>query len=60
VKSLPRRTGQSESLIVNNFEKLLELDSYALKHLESLDRFEKQLIQHKLDGPTRSVLSESK
>jgi hypothetical protein len=44
VRSLPRRQENAESLVLNNLGKKIELDKYALRHLEFLDKFEKQLL----------------
>ena len=40
--SLGRREG--ESLILNGLNKKMELDHYALRHLEFMDKFEQQLL----------------
>lgn len=44
VRSMPRRQEGGESLVLNNFTRKIELDKYALRHLEFLDKFEKQLL----------------
>jgi len=47
-------------MVLKSFDKLVQLDSYALEHLECLDKFERLLINQKLDIATRSTPSEPK
>jgi hypothetical protein len=50
MRSMPRKleggSGNGEGLVLNNLGKKIELDKYALRHLEFLDKFEKQLLQN--------------
>lgn len=41
-----RKIESHDSLVLNNMSKKMELDTYALRHLEFMDKFEKQLINN--------------
>jgi|JI9StandDraft_1071089.scaffolds.fasta_scaffold558476_1 hypothetical protein len=57
VKSLPKRTAKEESSPLSNFARRMELDNYAIRHLEFLDKFEKQLL-HSDIASKRTVKSQ--
>jgi hypothetical protein len=48
-----------ESLVLNSLTKKMELDQYALRHLEFMDKFERQLLgQQQGTPPKRTARSE--